>query len=72
MNVITLSALDLSLASLLLVILALTSMLLSLGLEWKIVLLSCRMIAQLLAIGLVLRYLFAPPQPASPATSAAP
>lgn len=59
MDVISLSAFDLSLASLLLVALACASMLLSLGLEKKIILFSCRMIAQLLFIGLVLRYLFA-------------
>lgn len=59
MNVISLNALDLGLASLLLVALACTSMMLSLGLEKKIILISCRMIAQLLFIGLVLRYLFA-------------
>jgi len=59
MNVITLSTLDLSLAALLLLVLAGVSMLLSLGLEKKIILFSCRMTAQLLFIGLVLRYLFA-------------
>lgn len=59
MNVISLSSLDLALAASLLVVLSLLSMLLSLGLEKKIVLFSCRMTAQLLLIGLVLRYLFA-------------
>lgn len=59
MNIISLSGLDLCLASLLLVALACASMMLSLGLEKKILLFSCRMIAQLLFIGLVLRYLFA-------------
>lgn len=59
MNVIALGPLDLSLASLLVVSLACASMLLGLGLEKKIILFSCRMIAQLLFIGLVLRYLFA-------------
>lgn len=58
MNIITLSALDLGLASLLLLALAGASMLLSLGLEKKIILFACRMTAQLLLIGLVLRYLF--------------
>jgi putative ABC transport system permease protein len=58
MNVIFLSVLDLSLAAILIVVLALVSMLLSLGLEKKIVLFSLRMIAQLLFVGLVLRYLF--------------
>lgn len=58
MNVIALSALDLGLASLLLVALALASMLLSLGLEKKIVIFSCRMTAQLLFIGLILKFLF--------------
>lgn len=59
MNVISLNSLDLGLASLLLVAVAITSMMLSLGIEKKIILFSCRMIAQLLFIGLVLRYLFA-------------
>lgn len=59
MNVIALSPLDLLLAALLLVLLAGLSLMLSLDLEKRIVLLSCRMTAQLLFIGLVLRYLFA-------------
>lgn len=59
MNIITLSGLDLGLAALLLVVLAGVSLLLSLGLERKIILFSCRMTAQLLFIGLVLKYLFA-------------
>lgn len=58
MNVISLSVVDLSLASLLLVILAIVSLLLSLGLEKKIILFSLRMTAQLLFIGLILRFLF--------------
>jgi putative ABC transport system permease protein len=58
MNVISLTALDLSLAAILLLALAAVSMLLSLRLEKKIVIFSCRMIAQLLFIGLVLRFLF--------------
>lgn len=59
MNIISLSSLDLAIAASLLIVLSLFSMLLSLGLEKKIILLSCRMTAQLLLIGLVLRYLFA-------------
>ena len=58
MNVISLSSIDLGLSALLLVALSGTSMLLSLGLEKKILLFGCRMTAQLLLIGLVLRYLF--------------
>ncbi|KJR97298.1 MAG: ABC transporter permease [Desulfobulbaceae bacterium BRH_c16a] len=59
MNLISLSSFDLAIAASLLVVLSFFSMLLSLGLEKKIILLSCRMTAQLLLIGLVLRYLFA-------------
>jgi putative ABC transport system permease protein len=59
MNVISLSSFDLAIAASLLVVLSLVSMLLSLGLEKKIILFACRMTAQLLLIGLVLRYLFA-------------
>ncbi len=59
MNVIHLNWIDLVLASALLVILALLSMVLSLGLEKKILLFSCRMTAQLLFIGMILKYLFA-------------
>lgn len=59
MNLIRLSSVDLGLAAALLVVLSLLSMLLSLGMERKILLLGCRMTAQLLLIGLVLRYLFA-------------
>jgi len=59
MHVISLTAPDLAIAGLLLLILAGISMQLSLGLEKKIILFSCRMIAQLLFIGLILRYLFA-------------
>ena len=58
MNVISLSAFDLGLASLLLVALAVTSMCLSLGIEKKLILFTCRMTAQLLFIGLVLKFLF--------------
>lgn len=59
MSVISLSSIDLGLAASLLVVISLLSMLLSLGLERKILLLGCRMTAQLLLIGLVLRFLFA-------------
>jgi putative ABC transport system permease protein len=59
MEVIRLGSLDLGLAAMLLIVLSLLSMLLRLGLERKIILFSCRMTAQLLLIGLVLRYLFA-------------
>lgn len=58
MDVIELSAVDLGLAALLVVALAVTSMVMSLGVEKKILLYGCRMTAQLLLIGLVLRYLF--------------
>lgn len=58
MGVIELSALDLGLSAMIIVALAVTSLVLSLGLEKKIVLYSARMTAQLLLIGLVLRYLF--------------
>ena len=59
MNVISLTTFDLAIAVVLLLVLAGLSMALSLGLERKIVIFSGRMIAQLLFIGLVLRYLFA-------------
>jgi len=59
MNVISLTPVDLALAAMLLLVLAGISMALSLGLEKKILFFSGRMIAQLLFIGLVLRYLFA-------------
>ncbi len=58
MSVLSLSALDLIFASLMLVVLAITSILLSLGLEKKILIFSCRMVGQLLFIGLILRFLF--------------
>lgn len=58
MDVISLSVIDLSLSAILLVALAFVSMAMSLGLEKKILLFSCRMAAQLVFIGLVLRYLF--------------
>lgn len=59
MDVIRLTTLDLSIAASLLVVLAGLSMVLSLGLERKILIFGCRMTAQLLLIGLILRFLFA-------------
>ncbi|MFV0438633.1 MAG: ABC transporter permease [Desulfopila sp.] len=59
MHVIALTLPDLAIGGLLLLTLAGTSMLLSLGLEKRIVLFACRMVGQLLFIGLILRYLFA-------------
>ncbi len=59
MNVLSLSVIDLVLASSLMVVLAFTSLLCSLGLERKILVFSCRMVAQLLFIGLILKFLFA-------------
>lgn len=59
MNVISLSFLDLALAASLLLVLSGFSLALSLGLEKKIILFSCRMTAQLLFIGMILKYLFA-------------
>ncbi len=59
MSVISLSSFDLALAASLLVLLSLLSTMLSLGLERKILFFGCRMTAQLLFIGLVLRFLFA-------------
>jgi len=58
-SVISLGSIDLILASSLMVLLAGVSLLLRLGLEKKILIFSLRMTAQLLFIGLVLRYLFA-------------
>lgn len=58
-SVIILSSFDLILASSLIVVLSVLSLLLQLGLEKKILILSVRMTAQLLFIGLILRYLFA-------------
>lgn len=58
MNLISLSPFDLSLAAALVVLLAVVSVLLQLGLARKIILYSIRMTAQLLAIGLVLKVLF--------------
>lgn len=57
--VIILSSLDLFLASSLMLILAGLSLFMRLGLEKRILIFSCRMTAQLLLIGLVLRLLFA-------------
>lgn len=59
MDVISLSSVDLAIAASLLVLLSFLSMMFSLGLERKILFLGCRMTAQLLFVGLVLRYLFA-------------
>lgn len=59
MDVIALSVWDLGIAALFVCVLSLLSLLLSLGLEWKILLFSCRMTIQLLFIGVVLRFLFA-------------
>jgi putative ABC transport system permease protein len=58
MNVISLSAVDLALSALFVVALAITSMGMSLGVGKKILLYGGRMTAQLLLVGLVLRYLF--------------
>jgi len=58
MNLISLSALDLSIAASLIVLVAFLSVLLRLGLERKILLYSVRMTLQLLGIGLVLKFLF--------------
>lgn len=58
MDVISLNSTDLAIAASLLVVLALLSLLLSLGLERKILFYGGRMTAQLLLIGLVLRFLF--------------
>ncbi len=62
-NVISLSVLDLSLAATLLVLLALVSMLLSLGLEKRMLLSGLRTVIQLLLVGQVLRVLFANADP---------
>ena len=59
MHVISLSLIDLALAASLVMVLAILSLLLSLGLEKKIILFSCRMTAQLLFIGMILKFLFA-------------
>lgn len=57
-SVISLSSVDLVLASSLMIVLSVLSLLLQLGLEKKILIFSVRMTAQLLFIGLILRYLF--------------
>ena len=57
-SVIILSSVDLILASSLMVVLSVLSLLMQLGLEKKILIFSVRMTAQLLFIGLILRYLF--------------
>jgi len=59
MDVVSLSSIDLAIAASLLVLLSGLSMMFSLGLERKILFLGVRMTAQLLFVGLVLRYLFA-------------
>ncbi len=58
-SVIALSSIDHMLAASLMLLLSLLSLLLRLGLEKKILIFSLRMTAQLLFIGLILRYLFA-------------
>lgn len=59
MNVISLGPLDLSIAATLLLMLAATSLYIGLGLEKRILISGLRMTAQLLLIGLVLKFLFA-------------
>ncbi len=59
MNVISLSAFDLSLAAFLLLILALVSFYMSLGLEKRMLINGARMTLQLLLLGMVLKILFA-------------
>lgn len=59
MNVISLSAFDLSLAATLLLALAFCSLKIGLGIERQIVISGLRMTAQLLLVGLVLKVLFA-------------
>ncbi len=59
MNVIALSGVDLSLAAVLLLLLAATSLRIGLGLERRIVISGLRMTVQLLLIGMVLKVLFA-------------
>ncbi|MFT5699680.1 MAG: putative ABC transport system permease protein [Desulforhopalus sp.] len=58
-TVISLTSIDLLLASSLMVILSILSLLLQLGIEKKILIFSLRMAVQLLFIGVILRYLFA-------------
>jgi UDP-glucose/iron transport system permease protein len=59
MHVISLSAFDLSLAAILLLVLAFCSMKIGLGIERRIVISGLRMTAQLFLVGLVLKVLFA-------------
>jgi putative ABC transport system permease protein len=59
MNVVSLSSVDLTIAASLLLLLSLLSLMFSLKLERKILVLGMRMTAQLLLVGLVLRFLFA-------------
>lgn len=59
MNVISLSAFDLSLAALLVILLAVMSVILKLGLSNRIIIAAIRTVVQLLLIGLVLKALFA-------------
>ncbi len=59
MDVISLSAFDLSLAAFLVLMLAATSLRIGLGLEKRIVISGIRMTCQLLLIGMVLKFLFA-------------
>ncbi len=59
MDVLSLSAFDLSLAAILLLMLAVTSFCIGLGLEKRLVISGMRMTLQLLLIGLVLQFLFA-------------
>jgi len=58
MGVISLSAFDLSLAAFLLLLLAVTSFKIGLGLERRMAISGVRMTLQLLLIGLVLKVLF--------------
>lgn len=59
MNVISLSALDLSMAALLVIVLAIISLVLKLDLSNRIIIAAIRTVVQLLLIGLVLKALFA-------------
>ena len=59
MNVISLSALDLSMAALLVIVLAIISLILKLDLSNRIIIAAIRTVVQLLLIGLVLKALFA-------------
>ena len=59
MNVISLSAFDLSMAALLIILLALSSLFLKLDLATRIIIAAIRTVVQLLLIGLVLKALFA-------------